>query len=160
MIRFATKKANDSTKPEDDTLFGLLSSYKIYNTYFKLLYSNESDKLIIISTDNPKKWLNIITDRYKNFTSFRRLDIGIPKLFVKYLSPQHLILHFGSLLGFKIPPHRATIINNLDKDGYFIIETSLKYKYIVFQGIKRIINLTPQKKYEILEKQIAEAGKR
>ena len=86
----------------------------------------------------------------------RRLEIGTNKLSVKYLSPEYLIKYMGPMLGMKLDSKKVTVINNLDKDGYFILEISLKFLPVVLQNIKRIINLTPQKKYEILEKCLAE----
>jgi triacylglycerol esterase/lipase EstA (alpha/beta hydrolase family) len=160
MIRAITKKHGSFNRTEDDSLFGLLSSYKIFNTYFKLLTSPDKDRIVLIAADNPKNWDGIISERYKNHVPVRRLEIGTNRLFIKYLSPQHLILYFGSILGSKLPTNKVTIINNLDNDGYFILETSVKYKHLIFQSIKKLISLSPQKKYEILEKYIAEAAKR
>lgn len=160
MIRAFSKKHADQSKTEDDSLFGLLSSYKIFNTYFKLLTSPENDRIVLIAAENPKNWSEISKERYKDYVPVRRLEIGINRLFIKYLTPQHLILYFGSILGSKLPTNKVIIINNLDNDGYFILETSAKYKQLIYQSIKKLINLSPQKKYEILEKYIAEAAKR
>ncbi len=49
-----------------------------------------------------------------------------------------------------------TIINNIDSDGYFILETSSKFLPEVIQNMKKIITMPPQKKYEMLEKCLAE----
>jgi len=146
-------------KSGDDSLFGLLSSYKIYNTYFKVVVSEDNDRIVVMIAGNPKSWDNIPPDKYKTYTQVRRLEIGVTRLSVKYLSPQHLIVYFGSILGSKLPSNKVTIVNNLDKDGYFILETSLRYRPLVFQSLKRLISLPPQKKYEILEKYIADASK-
>lgn len=160
MIRAFPKKHGDPNKVEDDSLFGLLASYKIFNTYFKLLISPEKERIVLIAAENPKNWDEISKERYKDYVPVRRLEIGTNRLFIKYLTPQHLILYFGSILGSKLPTNKVIIINNLDNDGYFILETSSKYKQLIFQSIKKLINLSPQKKYEILEKFIAEAAKR
>jgi len=160
MIRALNKKHVDSNKAEDDSLFGLLASYKIFNTYFKLLISPANDRIVLIAAENPKNWNTVSKERYKDYAPVRRLEIGTNKLFVKYLTPQHLILYFGSILGSKLPTNKVIIINNLDNDGFFILETSSKYKQLIFQSIRKLINLSPQKKYEIIEKYIAEASKR
>lgn len=160
MIRVFQKKHEDSSKIEDDSLFGLLASYKIFNTYFKLLISPGNDRIVLIAAENPKNWNGISKDRYKDYAPVRRLEIGTNRLFIKYLTPQHLILYFGSILGSKLPTNKVIIINNLDNDGYFILETSAKFKHLIFQSIRKLINLSPQKKYEILEKYFAESVKR
>ncbi len=160
MIRTFQKKHGEPSKIEDDSLFGLLASYKIFNTYFKLLISPANDRIVLIVAENPKNWDDISKERYKDYVPVRRLEIGTNRLFIKYLTPQHLILYFGSILGSKLPTNKVIIINNLDNDGYFILETSAKYKPLIFQSIRKLINLSPQKKYEILEKYIAEAAKR
>lgn len=153
------RKTRDVSPQGDDSLFGLLSSYKIYNTYFKVLVSEENDRIVIQVADNPKNWESIPPEKYKNYKLLSRLDMGINRLSIKYVSPQHLIVFFGSILGSRLPTNKVTIINNLDKDGFFILETSLKYKQSAISGLKKLINLPPQKKYEILEKFIVDASK-
>jgi hypothetical protein len=153
------RKNREVTSHGDDSLFGLLSSYKIYNTYFRVLASEENDRIVIQVADNPKNWDNIPPDKYNNYKMLSRLDMGINRLSVKYVSPQHLIVYFGSILGSRLPSNKVTIVNNLDKDGFFILETSLKYKQSVISGLKKLVNLPPQKKYEILEKFIVDASK-
>lgn len=153
------KKGKDAAPHDNDSLFGLLSSYKIYNTYFRVLVSEEQDRIVIQVADNPKNWGNIPADSYRNYRLLSRLDMEINRLSVKYVSPQHLIVFFGSILGSRLPSNKVTIINNLDKDGYFILETPLKYRQSVIGGLKKLINLPPQKKYEILEKFIVDASK-
>jgi hypothetical protein len=153
------RKNREAPAHGDDSLFGLLSSYKIFNTYFRVLASDEDDRIAIQITDNPKNWENIPADKYGSYRQLSRLDLGIARLSVKYVSPQHLVVYFGSILGSRIPSNKVTIINNLDNDGYFILETSLKYSQSAIGGLRKLINLPPQKKYEILEKFIADASK-
>jgi len=141
---------------KDDSLFGLLSLYKANNTYFLLKESEEKNRIVVILTDNPGNWSNIPSDTYDNYRELRRLEIGTTKLSVKYISPVHLIQILGPMLGIKIPMDKVTVINEIRDKGLFIFETTLKYKSRVIQGINKIIALTPQKKYEILEKCIAE----
>lgn len=150
------KKGTDVRKTEDDSLFGLLSSYKTFNTYFRILTSEEEDRVVIQVSDNPGKWALIPADKYIKYRQLKRLDLGTTKLSVKYLSPEHLIKNMGPLMGMKVPTNRVTVVNNLDKDGYFILEVSLKFLPFVIQHIRKIITMSPQKKYEILEKCLAE----
>ncbi|HQO04114.1 MAG TPA: hypothetical protein PLI62_17795 [Spirochaetota bacterium] len=150
------KKSKEPRKEEDDSLFGLLSSYKIFNTYFRILESENDEKVVVQISDNPKNWDRIPEDKYVNYRLLKRLEIGVPKSSVKYLNPEHLIKHMGSLLGTRLPIKKVSITNNIDNDGYFILETSLKLKPVILQTIKRIITLSPQKKYEILEKCLTE----
>ncbi len=154
-MKITKKKQRDDRRDEDDSLFGLLSSYKTLVTYFKVLTSDEDNKVVVQITDNPKTF-SLIQEKYENYQEMRRLEIGTTKLSVKYLSPEYLIKYMGPMLGMKLNSKQVTVINNLDKDGYFILEISLKFLPIVLQTIKRIINLTPQKKYEMLEKCLAE----
>ena len=62
----------------------------------------------------------------------------------------------GPTLGIKLPYDKVKIIDNIDKDGCFIIETSSEFMPEVVQNIKKIINLSPHKKYELLEKYLTE----
>lgn len=155
-VKIPKKKLKDERKIEDDSLYGLLSSYKALITYFKVLVSDEDKKVVIQITDNPKNFLRIPKEKYDQYREMRRLDIGINKLSVKYLSPEHLLQYFGPVLGMKINSKKVTIINNLEKGGYFILEMALQSLPMVIQNVKKIITLTPQKKYEILEKCLAE----
>jgi len=93
---------------------------------------------------------------YKDFRPLKRIELGVPKISIKYLMPEHLLKSVGPMLGMKLPSNKATIVNNIDNDGYFILQTSLKYLSEVVQAVRRIVNMTPQKKYEILEKCLAE----
>ncbi len=154
-MKVSKKKHREDRREEDDSLFGLLSSYKTLVTYIRVLISDEDNKVVVQITDNPKTF-SYISERYENFREMRRLEIGTNKLSIKYLSPEYLIKYMGPMLGMKLDSKKVTVINNLDKDGYFVLEISLKFLPVVLQNIKRIINLTPQKKYEILEKCLAE----
>ncbi len=149
------KKGKDGTRG-DDSLFGLLSMYKAYNTYVRLLVSDEDEKVVLQLTDNPGKWANIPDDKYENYEEKKRIDIGVQKLFIKYLEPDFLVQNMGPLLGTKIPAQKANVINNLDGDGYFILEAPLEYLEHMMHAVRRMVLLTPQKKYEIIEKCLAE----
>jgi hypothetical protein len=148
----SVEKNNDIK--EDDTLFGLLSIYKIFNTYFRIWLNEKSDILILEITGNPKKWPKIENDKYKDFRLLKRSDLGMIKLSVKYISPEHLINQLGSLLGLKIPDDEIIISNNLSTEGFYSIELKSKYLPEIVLTIEKIINLTPTKKYELLEKSL------
>lgn len=155
-MRLPVKKARDSIQGEDDSLFGLLSSYKVFNTYFRIMESQKDGKIAVVLTNNPKKWEMIPKERFSGYRQLRRLEIGVLKLSVKYLSPDHIVKHMGSLLGTKLPSKKVVVTNSIGEEGYFIIETSVKFKPAMLQSIRKIINLSPQKKYEILEKCLSE----
>ena len=74
------------------------------------------------------------------------------KLSVKYLSPEHLIEQLGSTLSIKAPENEISISNNLDIDGFYSLELKSKYLPDIISAIQKIIDLSPEKKYEILEK--------
>ncbi len=139
---------------EDDSLFGLLASYKNLYSYIQVLESQE-DIIAIIIAKNPSSFDELIKTKYQQYKSVRRIKMGVSRLFIKYISPEYIIKFYGPLLGLKIPENKVHIINNLE-NGYFILEVPAHYKEQVVQCIKRIITLTPQKKYEIIEKSLAE----
>jgi len=146
------KEKKDNIKTEDDTLFGLLSAYKIYNTYFRILINISNTILILQITSNPKKWPKIGEDKYADFRLCKRSEIGMIKLSVKYLSPDHLIDYLGPALGLKIPESDISIINNIESDDLYSLETKYIYLQEIIYLITKIIELSPEKKYEIIEK--------
>ncbi|MCX8123152.1 MAG: hypothetical protein N3F66_03200 [Spirochaetes bacterium] len=139
---------------EDDSLFGLLASYKNLYSYF-LVLELPQDLIVIIIAKNPSSFDELIKSKYQQFQPVRRIKMGVSRLFIKYISPEYIIKFYGPSLGLKIPENKVTVINNLE-NGYFILEVPYQYKEQVIQCIKRIITLTPQKKYEIIEKSLAE----
>lgn len=153
-IEIMKKKTRKKTH-SDDSLFGLLVSYKGFNTYIRIFLSEENKKVRIELTNNPKKWMSISKEIYDTYRELSRLELGIEKKSIKYILPRHIVHIRGPLLGIKIPNNRYRINNRLDDEGYYILETSSRYKSKVIQGIKKLINLNPQKKYEILEKSLA-----
>ncbi|MGQ9842014.1 MAG: hypothetical protein ACUVRK_00480 [Spirochaetota bacterium] len=139
---------------EDDSLFGLLASYKNLYSYLLVLESR-GGTIAVIMAKNPSSFDELIKTKYQQYKPVRRIKMGVSRLFVKYISPEYIIKFYGPLLGLKIPENRVHIINNLE-NGYFILEIPNHYKEQIIQCIRRIITLTPQKKYEIIEKSIAE----
>lgn len=138
----------------DDSLFGLLASYKNLYSYLLVLESQEGT-IAVIMAKNPSAFDELIKTKYQQYKPVRRIKMGVSRLFVKYISPEYIIKFYGPLLGLKIPENKVHIINNLE-NGYFILEIPNHYKEQVIQCIRRIITLTPQKKYEIIEKSLAE----
>ncbi|MBN1495270.1 MAG: hypothetical protein JXA07_00780 [Spirochaetes bacterium] len=143
------------SRTKDDSLYGLLSSYKSNNTYFRILVSEEEDSLLVQLTDNPKNFEPVSKDRPRAYRPLRRLEIGVAKASLKYVLPENLIEVLGPLLDFNIQPDKVVITDGLKKNGIYGIETSMKYKMKLIHGVKKIINMSPQKKYEIMEKYLS-----
>jgi hypothetical protein len=141
----------------DDNLFGLLSLSKSYLTYFRVLESHNDDRIVVQITGNPKFWNKISKDEYADYRCLSRLEIGIPKICVKYLKPEHLLTYSGHSFGVKISDENIAYIDRLDGEGYYILSAPLKFKTRILTGIKRIINMSAQKKYEILEKNLSDS---
>jgi len=135
----------------DDSLFGLLLSYKSYNTYLRLMVNEATSELSIVITGNPANWKNIPADRFAGFRQLKRLEIGTDRLFTKYILPGHLIKVYGPGAGIKIAADKMRIDNMLEDGGYYIISTSYRYCSKVFSWVKKIVGLSPQRKYEIHE---------
>lgn len=149
-------KSKKEPFPKDDSLFGLLSSYKSYNTYLRVLADEGKSELAVVITSNPGYWKNIPADQLGSFKQVKRLDIGTDRLFVKYILPEHLIKVYGPAAGIKIASDKIIIENMLTDKGLYIIRTSAKNSQKVFSWIKKTVSLSPQRKYEIHEICIAE----
>jgi hypothetical protein len=140
---------------KDDSLFGLLSTHKATHTYLRVLESGEDDSIVVQLTDNPRNFTPALQDKYRDYRLLRRLEIDVPKISLKYLSPENLVSVLGPLVEFNIPIEKAVIMDRLNKDGIYSIETSLKYKARVLQGVKKLLGMSPQKRYELLEKYLS-----
>ena len=151
-----TKKIKSEQIHRDDSLFGLLLSYKLNNTYIKVLLNEVESSVLVILTSNPKYWANIPKEITANYRNMKRLEIGSDKLFIKYIKPEHLIKIAGPSAGINLSSDKLEVVNRLDESGYYIISTSTRYLNRVLSGVKKLINLSAQKKYEILEKCISE----
>lgn len=145
-------------KERDDSLFGLLSSYKSSTTYLRILASEEDDSVVVQLTDNPGNFQAIPPEQYKNYRVLRRLEMGVPRMSLKYVLPEYLVAVLGPMLEFNVPFDKAVIIDGIQKDGIYSIMTRLKYKMKIIQGARKILNLSPQKRYEILEKYFSANG--
>ena len=69
--------------------------------------------------------------------------------------PEIIIDNLGPYIGLKIPPDEIRVSDNFSEEGYYSIELSAKYMKDALSTIEKIIDLTPQKKYEILEKSMS-----
>lgn len=150
------KKVKNEQIRKDDSLFGLLLSYKYYNTYIKVLLSETDASVAVVLTSNPKFWANIPQEITSHYRNMKRLEIGSDKLFIKYIKPEHLIKTEGISAGINLSSDKIEAENRLEESGYYIIRTSSKYLNRVLSGVKKLVNLSAQKKYEILEKCISE----
>jgi hypothetical protein len=146
-----------SKQKNDDSLFGLLAAYKTYVTYLRLLISEKEKKIVVQMTENPGNWLKNTDEKYKNFRVLRRLEIGAAKLSIKYLLPEHILKIIGITLGIDMPVNSIVINNNIDQNGILTLEASIKYKTKILHAMNRLLKISPQKKYEILEKCLSES---
>jgi len=151
-----TKKIKNEHVHKDDSLFGLLLSYKHYNTYVRVFLNEAEASVVVILTGNPKFWINLPPEVTAAYRSMKRLEINAEKMFIKYIQPEHLIKTAGASAGINISADKLKIENRLEDKGYYLIETSTRYLNKVLSGVKKLLNLSPQKKYEILEKCISE----
>ena len=151
-MKLQAKKIKDSN---EENLYGLLSSFKSMNTYVRILESEKNSSIVVQLTDNPGNWANIPVDKYKDYKILRRLEVGVDKMSMKYLKPRNIFEIIGPKFGIPVQPDKIITINKADDGGYFILETNIKYKEKVLEGVKKILNLKPQRKYEILEKSLA-----
>ena len=151
-----TKKIKNEHIHRDDSLFGLLLSYKHYNTYVRVFLNKTDASVAVILTGNPKFWANLPAEITTAYHSMKRLEIGVEKMFIKYILPEQLIKTAGVSAGINLPADKIEVENMLDEKGYYLIRTSTRYLNRVLSGVKKLLNLSPQKKYEILEKCISE----
>jgi hypothetical protein len=138
----------------DDSLFGLLSSYKSNTTYVRVMVDEEKQLIELQLTDNPKNWQDLGEIKSEKRKILRRLELGVSSLSVKYISPSHLVKSLGPFLGLTVSADYLAVSNQLEEKNCYSISTSLKYRFKVIQAVRKLINLKPQKKFELLEKSI------
>jgi hypothetical protein len=158
-MKFSSKKPVE--KKPDDSLFGLLAAYKANNTYFRILINEEKKVVLLSITDNPK-YFPVVSgnETYEGFRLMKRSEMSLIKHSVKYLSPMHIIAFYGDSLGLKITSRTGKITNDLDNaKRIYHLEAKLSQCPNIVQAVKKIIHLTPQKKYEIIEKYLANSMK-
>jgi len=151
-----TKKFKNEHIHRDDSLFGLLLSYKHYNTYVRVFLNEAEASVAVILTGNPRSWANIPSEIKTTYLGMKRLEIGVEKMFIKYILPEHLVKTAGASAGINLSTDKIEVDNKLESQGYYLIKTSTRYLNRVLSGVKKLLNLSPQKKYEILEKCISE----
>jgi hypothetical protein len=87
----------------------------------------------------------------------KRVELNVNRFSLKYLSPAHVLdftgPHFGLL---KVPAKRVSMENLLADPvgGYYILEVPDRFLPQFEATIKKILALSPQKKYEIIEKSL------
>ena len=150
------RKIKNENVHRDDSLFGLLLSYKHYNTYVRVFLSEAESSVAVVLTGNPRFWTNLPPEISTLYHGMKRLEIGSEKMFIKYILPEHLIKTAGVSAGINLSADKIDVDNSLEEKGYYLIKTSTRYLNRVLTGVKRLLNLSPQKKYEILEKCISE----
>ena len=149
------KRLKDRLLNKDDTLFGLLVPYKQNNTYVKVFIDEKEGNLIVSLTENPKFWRNLPIETISSFRAMKRLEINTEKMFIKYILPEQLIKAAGALAGINLAIDNAEIENLLNDRGYYLIKTSTRYLNKVLSSVKKLLSLSPSKKFEIIEKCIS-----
>lgn len=144
---------NKEPLEKDDSLFGLLSQHKAHISYLRIMLNEEDNKLSFQLSDNPARWINLDPQKYAGFRMLKRSEVGVVKFSVKYVSPQNLLSHFTPTFGIKFPTGKAEITNQLENTdkGFFTLDCSSKYLESIVLAMRKIISMTPQKKYEIIE---------
>ncbi len=148
-------RKNTKSNKRDDSLFGLLSMYKRQASYIRVLVSEQEKEIVVHLTDNPLKWRDNGISDDKRFQVLRRLELGVSQTFVKYLKPGDIVRYHGEMLGMKIPPERVRVNDSIDRDGNYYLAVPLRYRAKVILGVKKLLNLSPAKKYEIIETNMA-----
>jgi len=150
------KKFKNEHIHKDDSLFGLLLSYKHNYTYVRVFINEADASVAVVLTGNPKSWDYLPPEISVLYRSMKRLEINTDKMFIKYILPEHLVKTAGVSAGINLSADKIEVENRLDDKGYYLIKTSTRYLNRVLSGVKKLLNLSPQKKYEILEKCISE----
>ncbi len=150
------RKISNEHIQRDDSLFGLLLSYKHYNTYIRVFINEAESAVVVILTGNPKFWANLPSEIKTEYRSMKRLEIDTGKMFIKYILPEHLIKTAGVSAGINLSSDKLEVENSLDDKGFYLIKASTRHLNRILSGVKKLLNLSPQKKYEILEKCISE----
>jgi hypothetical protein len=158
-MKITAKKTRD--REPDDSLFGLLAAYKVINTYLRVFVNEKKKQITFMMTANPKFFPH--TEGSADLEGFRvlkRSELNVTKLSVKYLAPEHILEYTGDTIGLKLTTRNGKIHNRLkDSDKLFTLETSLSQLPALALTIKKIVALSPQKKYEIIERYMVSATK-
>ena len=141
---------------QDDTLYGLLTAYKLSNTYVRIFDSEQKNEVIIEFCKNPKKWEEIAKTfpLGEDFKIVSRLQIGVSKMVIKYLTPEQILNSMWDIMGLEKSKFKIMVNDKTVSDGYCIIKITSKQKRKLFEAIAKLINVSPQKKIEIIEKNL------
>ena len=158
-MKIATKKIKE--RDPDDSLFGLLTAYKVNSTYVRVLINEETRKIAFQMTSNPRYFPAVSGKEWEDYRQVKRSEMNINRLFIKYLSPEHIVDFAGPNLGLKLTPRTGKICNLLAEKGsrYFQLEMPQRMLPSLVLSIRKFVSLTPQKKYEIIEKYLANTAK-
>ncbi len=146
------KNLKDIAHKDSDDLYGLLSMYKSNNTYIKIMVSNEAGSILVMLTDNPGNWKKLEKEKTASYREMKRLELGSPRLFIKYTHPEHLVKVLGEALNIHVPRNKVSVTGSPAEGSCYIINFPLKYRAKIITGVNRLIALNPHKKYEIIEK--------
>ena len=146
------KKLKERVINKDDTLFGLLLPYKQNNTYIRVFINEDEGDIIVSLTENPKFWENLPSEITSSFRNMKRLELKTEKMFIKYILPEQLIKGAGVVAGINLSMDKVKTQNLLNEKGYYLIRTSTRYLNRVLVSVKKLLNLSPTKKFEIIEK--------
>ena len=138
---------------KDDSLFGLLLQHKRYVTYLRILVNETEKHMSLQLSDNPRNWNNLPQEKYSTYKMLSRNDIGVIRFSVKYLSPEQVLSFFTPTFGVKFVTNKYVIDNSLSdpKKRYFTLDCQLKYVSPIVECFRKIVALSAQKKYEIIE---------
>ena len=121
----------------------------------------EAKKIVFQMTDNPRFFPPTEGEEWEDFRPIKRSEMNVNRLFIKYLSPEHVVDFAGPSLGLKLTPRTGRIQNRLsDKSARcFQLEIPQRFLPALVLSIRRLVSLTPQKKYEIIEKYLANTAR-
>jgi len=126
-----------------------------YHSYIRVFINEEEGDVILSLTKNPKFWGNLPTEITSSFRNMKRLELNAEKMFIKYILPEQLIKSAGVAAGINLSMNKMTTENLLNEKGYYLIKTSTRYLNKVLISVKKLLNLSPSKKFEIIEKCIS-----
>jgi len=100
--------------------------------------------------------MNLKDEHLARHRVLRRLELGVVRSSIKYIGPDDLVEYYGPLLGIHLADGRMTVLSTMKKSGIHSVETSLRYRAKIITAVKKLMNLSPQKKCEILEKKFSD----
>lgn len=148
-MKISTKKG---IVDKDDSMYGVLLPYRKFSTYIEVLEAVDGEEIVLVITNNPKHFVQI-REIYEGYSVLRRIEMDAIKKFIKFLEPIHLLYQYGNTLGVKLPESKCLVKDFLNKkgNGYYALETSKVYKEKIIKVVNKLLKITPQKKYSILD---------